>query len=144
MHSQGRKDECLKVLSNVAKFNNIEEEWNIYQQNNDEIIGLIGFNKESNNFNQKKNENIGFFKILKIQSQKYKFICTLIVWTLTGVCFYGIILYLNQMKGNFFINAILSFFGELIAELIGGKLMDIYGRKSITIYLYWNIFFSFI
>ena len=39
------------------------------------------------------------------------------------------------MKGNFFINAILSFFGELIAELIGGKLMDIYGRKSITILL---------
>ena len=54
---------------------------------------------------------------------------------MTGVCFYGIILYLDQMKGNFFINAILSFLGELIAELTGGKLMDIYGRKTISVLL---------
>ena len=39
------------------------------------------------------------------------------------------------MKGNFFTNAILSFLGELIAEFTSGKLMDIYGRKIITILL---------
>ena len=53
---------------------------------------------------------------------------------MTGICFYGIILYLDQMKGNFYINAILSFLGELIAELSGGKLMDIYGRKIVTVF----------
>ena len=33
---------------------------------------------------------------------------------LTGAGFYGIILYLDQMKGNFYINAILTFLGNLI------------------------------
>ena len=70
---------------------------------------------------------------MQIESQKFKFISTLAVWTLTGLCFYGIILYLDQMKGNFFLNAIMGFLGELIAELVGGKLMDIYGRKIITV-----------
>ena len=135
LHSQGRKEECLEVFLNVAKFNNIEEEWYLYQQENPEIIELIGSKKKINNSTENTNETIGFLKILKIESQKYKFINTLIIWTLTGVCFYGIILYLDQMKGNFYINAILSFLGEFIAELTGGKLMDIYGRKTISVLL---------
>lgn len=135
LHSQGRKEECLEVFLNVAKFNNIEEEWYLYQQENPEIIELIVSKKQINNSTENTNETIGFLKILKIESQKYKFINTLIIWTLTGVCFYGIILYLDQMKGNFYINAILSFLGEFIAELTGGKLMDIYGRKTISVLL---------
>ena len=134
LHSKGKKKECLEVLTNIAKFNNIEEEWNLYQRNNPEIIELIGSKKVDNNENNNnENKNIGFIYILKIESQRFKFINTLAVWTLTGLCFYGIILYLDQMKGNFFLNAILSFLGELIAEVTGGKLMDIYGRKIITV-----------
>ena len=129
LHSQGRKKECLEVLTNAAKFNNIEEEWNIYQKNNYEIIESLGSKKENSSV------NYGFFQILKIESQKYKFIYTLIVWGLTGVCFYGIVLYLDQMKGNFFTNAILTFLGELIAEFGSGFLIDIYGRKKITVLL---------
>ena len=135
LHSKGRKRECLEVLTNVARFNNIEAEWDLYQKNNPEIIELIGSKKQINNNIGNNNGNFGFLNILKIQSQKYKFINALAVWTLTGSCFYGIILYLDQMKGNFFTNAILSFLGELIAEFTSGKLMDIYGRKIITILL---------
>ena len=133
LHSKGRKRECLEVLTNVARFNNIEAEWDLYQKNNPEIIELIGSQVQINDNMVNNYGNFGFLNILKTQSQKHKFINTLVVWTLTGCCFYGIILYLDQMKGNFFINAILSFLGELIAELTAGKLMDIYGRKSITI-----------
>ena len=125
----------MEFLTNIAKFNNIEEEWNSYQINNPEIIELIGTKKVDNGENNNlQNKHIGFIQILKIESQKFKFINTLIVWTLTGLYFYGIILYLAQMKGNFFINTIFSFFGELIAELTGGKLMDIYGRKIINVH----------
>ena len=134
LHSKCKKEECLQVLTNVAKFNDIEEEWNLYQKNNPEIIELIGSKKVDNNENNSSlNKNIGFIHILQIESQRFKFINTLAVWTLTGLCFYGIILYLDQMKGNFFLNAIMAFLGELIAELVGGKLMDIYGRKIITV-----------
>jgi hypothetical protein len=68
---------------------------------------------------------------------------SLLVLTLTGNCYYGIILYLDKMKGNFFINAIFTFLGELISELIGVYLTDKYGQKkgSNTIDANWNIFF---
>ena len=136
LHSMGKKEECLEVLTKIAKFNDIEEEWNLYQRNNPEIIELIGTKKVGNNdMNNHENKHYGLIQILKIESQKLKFIITLTVWTLTGFCFYGIILYLDQMKGNFYQNAILAFLGELIAELTGGKLMDIYGRKIITVSL---------
>ena len=135
LHSQGRKRECLEVLTKVARFNNIEVEWDLYQKNNPEIIELIGSKKQINNNIKNNNGNFGFLTILKIKSQRYKFINTLIVVILSGSCFFGIVLYLDQMKGNFFLNAILSFTGELISELSCGKLMDIYGRKTITILL---------
>ena len=129
LHSQGRKKECLEVLTNVARYNNIEDEWNIYQKNNHEIIELLGSKKDISF------EKYGFFQILKIESQKYKFIYSLIDFGLSGVCYFGIVLYLDQMKGNFFINAILTFFGEIVAELSVGFLMDIYGRKKMTVLL---------
>ena len=136
LHSKGKKEECMRVLTNVAKFNNIEEEWNLYQKNHPENIALIGSKIEENiPYENKKNFKIGFFQILNIESQKYKFIYSLIIRTLTGSCFFGIILYLDKMKGNFFINAILSFFGEFIMELYSGRLMDIYGRKKIAVIL---------
>ena len=92
LHSQGKKKECLEVLTNIAKFNDIEEEWNLYQENNPEIIELIGTKKVDNNEkNNNENAHIGLIQILKIKSQKLKFINTLAVWTLTGLCFYGII-----------------------------------------------------
>ena len=144
LHSQCKKKECMEVLTNIAKFNQIEEEWNLYQINNPEIIELLGTKKVDDGNNNLQNKHIGFIQILKIESQRLKFINTLIVWTLTGLCFYGIILYLDQMKGNFFINAILAFLGELIAEVTGGKLIDIYGRKIITVSLMYIGTFFFI
>ena len=99
------------------------------------IIILIAAQYNAQNQEENNSNPYGFFQILKIDSQKYKFMNSLLVWTLTGNCFYGIILYLDKMKGNFFINAIFTFLGELIAELIGGYLTDKYGRKKVTIQL---------
>ena len=132
LHSQNRKIECLEVLDKVSKFNNIENDWLIYQKDNPKIIELIG--TKSNKHSEQTNTNVyGFLKILKIDSQRNKFINSLLTTILTGNCFYGIILYLDKMKGNFFFNAIFTFLGEFIAELAGGYLTDKFGRKKVTI-----------
>ena len=142
LHSQNRRIECLEVLDKVSKFNNIENDWLIYQKDNPKIIELIG--TKSNKHSEQTNTNVyGFLKILKIDSQRNKFINSLLTTILTGNCFYGIILYLDKMKGNFFFNAIFTFLGELIAELAGGYLTDKFGRKKVSIYLmlFGTIFF---
>ena len=146
LHSKGRKKECLDVLNNIALYNNMVEEWITFQKNNPDIMAQIGSkNEENNNYTNTSNNRgkYGFFEILKIDSQRQKFIYTLIVWTLTVACFFGIILYLDQMKGNFFTNAILSFVGEALAEYYGASLSDKYGRKAITVSLmfFGTIFF---
>ena len=132
LHSQCRKTECLEVLNKVAKFNNIENEWISYQNKNPKIIELIA---AKNPINVTNNNKLGFFQILKIESQRYKFIHSLLVWVMTGNCFYGIVLYLDKMKGDFYLNTIFTFSGELIAEIICGYLADKFGRKIVTIYL---------
>ena len=147
LRSKGRKKECLEVLNNIAKYNNMEQEWLNFQKNNPDIMARISPNNdEENNNNGNNNTNkYGFLEILKIESQRKKFLYTLLVWTLTGTCFYGIILYLDQMKGDFFLNAILSFVGEALAEYYGASLTDKYGRKMITVFLmYLGTFFFFL
>ena len=134
LHSKGRKEECLKVLTDIAFYNNMEQEWIDFQNNNPDIMAQIGKKNDENNYNE-NDDKYGFFEILKIKSQKEKLIYACIVWTLTGTCFYGIILCLDQMKGNFYQNAILSFTGEALAEYYGSKFTDKYGRKLITVIL---------
>ena len=41
---------------------------------------------------------------------------------------FGILLNLGHMEGNFFLNGILSFSGEIVSELGSGYLADIKGR----------------
>ena len=128
----------------MAIFNNIEKDWIIYKKDNPKLIDLIG--SEKNNQNEKNNISYGFLQILKIDSQRYKFINAILATTFTGNCIFGIILYLDKMKGNFFFNAIFTFLGELIAELAGGHLTDKFGRKKVSIYLMLfgtNLFFSY-
>ena len=49
-------------------------------------------------------------------------------------CFFGIILNLGRMKGNFFTNSIFAFAGEMISETFTGYLSGIYGRLTIMKY----------
>jgi len=47
--------------------------------------------------------------------------------------YFGIILNLGKMKGNFYLNSIHALLGELVAELLSGKLADKFGRIRIFI-----------
>ena len=147
LHTNGYKDKCLEVLTKIAISNNIEKEWLDFKQNNPDIILSIGSTK--NKRPQIKSE-IGIKTILNSKSSKYKFIYSIVIWFCAACCFFGIILYLDIMKGNFFENAILVFLGELLVEVFCGKLADVFGRKIIclisaglgTIFFGFYIFFS--
>ena len=129
LHSIGRKKECLDVLTFIAKINEKEKEWMDFQINHPEIIKEIGEKKlqSSNNQNiNKKNYNI--IKILSFPSQRRKVMLLCVLWFASGMNFFGIILNLGHMKGNFFMNGILSFAGECISEVGSGYLADVKGR----------------
>ena len=66
--------------------------------------------------------------MLKFKSQRIIFIKMTIISICSLYNYFGIILNLGKMKGNFYLNSIFAFLGEFICELISGKLSDNYGR----------------
>lgn len=132
LNSIGRKQECLDVLTFISKVNNKEKEWNDFQINHPEIMNKIGEKKIENSNKGIKNYNI--FQILSFPSQRKKIILLSGLWFASGMNFFGILLNLGHMKGNFFFNGILSFSGEIISELGSGYLADIKGRIVIMKY----------
>lgn len=125
LHSMGRKQECLNVLTFIAKVNDKEKDWINFQNKNPDIIKKIGEQKIENNTNKK---NYSIFQILNFPSQRNKILLLCCLWFASGMNFFGILLNLGHMEGNFFLNGILSFSGEIISELGSGYLADKKGR----------------
>ena len=130
LYANGFKDKFFEVLTNVSILNGIEKEWIDFKKNNPDIISSLF---SLNNKRPQKKNDIGIMTVFNSKSSKYKFIYCIIIWFCSACCFFGIILYLDTMKGNFFLNAILVFLGEFISENFCGKLTDIYGRKTINL-----------
>ena len=134
LHSVGKKEECIEALTKLAIFNNRQQQWLEFQNKNKDIINKIGTpylekseEKNDNNKNElKKTYNI--IQILQFKSQRNTFIKLTIINISCSYNYYGIILNLGKMKGNFYLNSIFAFLGEFICELISGKLADQFGR----------------
>lgn len=77
-----------------------KKEWNDFQINHPEIIQRIGEKKIENSNNGVKNYNI--IQILSFPSQRRKIILLCGLWFASGMNFFGILLNLGHMKGNFF------------------------------------------
>ena len=140
LHSVGNKEGCIGALAELAFYNGKVEEWNNFQKNNLDLINKIGTallekegNKEIKN-NEKIKKTYNIFQILKFKSQRKIFISITIISVGCSYNYYGIILNLGKMKGNFYLNSIFAFLGEFISEIFSGKLADKYGR--ITIFLW--------
>ena len=133
--SKGQYDKCIEIFNKISIINGTEKNWNEYfKKNKDKIFNLknsINLSKKS--FSMKKNIP-SIFKIITFPSQRITILNLIILWFGSSSCFYGILLTLNKMKGNFFSLSILAFLGEMISELISGYLSNRYGRIFIMKY----------
>ena len=151
LHSKGLKEECISALTSVAIFNGNEAKWFEFKNKNRQLINKIGTSyldkkeiKEKDNTIKLKDKNYTIFEILSFKSQRTVFIKVTIIIACSSYIYFGIILNLGKMKGNFFLNGIFAFLGELSSELVVGKLADIYGRIKIFKYCFGIGLFGFI
>ena len=134
LHSVGRKEECIETLTKLAEYNGRQEQWLDFQKNNQDIINKIGTplleKKEEKKFRNKKEikKTYNIIQILQFKSQRNIFIKLVLMDICVLYNYYGIILNLGKMQGNFYLNSIFAFLGELISELFSGKLADKFGR----------------
>ena len=137
LHSIGNEEGCISAITEVAFFNDRIQQWNDFQKNNPDIINKLGttfLEKEGEkNINNKNNNNktYNLFHILQFKSQRATFIKMISISVVCAYNYYGIILNLGKMKGNFYLNSIFAFLGEFTAEIISGKLADKFGRIKI-------------
>ena len=99
---------------------------------------------EENENNENQNKNYSICDILKFKSQRIIFIKITTITSCSSYIYYGIILNLGKIKGNFFLNSIFAFFGELVSELVMGELADRFGRIKIFKYCFIIGLFGFI
>ena len=135
LHSMGEKEKCLTAITEVAIFNNTIDNWNKFKSNNSDFINKIGtqFLDENNptnknNMIKNKSKKYNIFDILKFKSQRILFVKITLIFICSSFAYYGIILNLGRMEGNFFINAVFAFLGETVAETTFGILADKFGR----------------
>ena len=140
LHSIGNKEESIGALNEIAFYNGKENEWKDFKNNNSELINKIGtafLEKEgSNNNDNKKNINkmYNIVHILSFKSQRSIFIKITFISIGCSYNYYGIILNLNKMKGNFYLNSIFAFLGEFVSEVFSGRLADKFGRIKIFLW----------
>ena len=128
-------------MTQLAIFNGREKQWIEFQNQNKDLINKVGTplleGNENNNNNMNKTElkmNYNIIQILRFKSQRNIFIKVTIISTCSMYNYYGIVLNLAKMDGNFYLNSIFAFLGELISVLITGELADKYGRIFIFLW----------
>ena len=134
LYSKGKINESLEIIKKIAEINGKKIEVETFLN-----LNKLELNSYNNNNEKSKeeeiidnNNNFNIISILiKYPSQRLViFILTFTIFC-ASFCFYGIILSLENMKGNFYENSFFSFFGEMVSELLSGYLSGIYGRTKI-------------
>lgn len=67
--------------------------------------------------------------LFKYKSIRLLSICNVYLWIMSGFSFYGILLNLEGLTGDIYIDSIVSYSAEFIAEILSGFIADKYGRK---------------
>ena len=135
LYSKGKVKEAIDIMKQIATINGKEREVETFLNLNREELDNNNEEQEDNKENNDTNNNNKSYNIISIiikyPSQRLIIFILSLTFFCASFCFYGIILSLENMKGNFYLNAFLSFFGEMTAELLSGYLSGIYGRTII-------------
>ena len=128
LNSQKMIDKCINNLREIANINGKLKTFDEYIEKNKELLTL---NNENSDNQSKQPVSYSLLQIFNFPSQRKNSILNFIVWFSCGFCFYGIILNLAHLGGDFFADSILAFTGEITSELSSGWLSNIFGRIPI-------------
>jgi MFS family permease len=121
LNSKNRMTECFDTFRKIAEMNGKEDSYKTFIEANANLVKSSSDLKEI-----KKGYNL--FDIMKLKSQRKKFFLLIYIWFASGFCFYGLILNIEHLGGDIFIDSIITFTGEIISELSSGFLADEFGR----------------
>lgn len=121
LSSKNKMIECYDTLKKMAQINGKEENFKSFIESNANLV------KSSSNLKEVK-KAYNLYDIMQLKSQRKKFFLLIYIWFATGFCFYGLILNIEHLGGDIFIDGMITFAAEILSELSSGYLADEFGR----------------
>jgi MFS family permease len=127
--------EFLSTVQSIAEINKSGE----ILLNNETLYTKL---KRSNNKHEKlgeKNEDYRkhvyeWYDLLKYPSLRLLTLKNIYLWIFTGFSFFGILLNLEGLTGNVYVDGIVSYSAEMIAEIGSGAILHYLGRRNTALY----------
>ena len=152
--SQGKVDEGIEIIHNLAKFHNLESKYNklINTQEYKEIIAALRHHEDDDNQDEvstdkkTKKEKVNFFSLFKYRSIRYKFLILCFLGFSLNGSYNGISISIKNLPGDLFQNGMLFYVFEVVVGIFSGWLINTktLGRKGTIILFYFLAFVSFI
>ena len=134
--SKQKNDELIQVFEEISIVNETHIDFDVFLKNNKDIF--------SENKSDIYKKTYSIFEVLKYKTQRNNAFLLLFIYFSISFIFYGIILNLGKLKGNFHANSIMVFLGEAISCYFSGRLIDLCGRLIILKYsLFYGSIFLF-
>jgi MFS family permease len=117
-------DQYLETIRFIAKFNGDD---NILSQM--KTSPILSRNTSNQSLIAFRNYNYSITDLFTYKSLRLTTICGIYIWIVSGFSFYGLLLSLENFTGNIYLDSIVAYTAEFIAEIGSGIIADRYGRK---------------
>lgn len=148
--SQGKIDEAIDIVKNLAKFHNMEKKFNQMIQTAEykEIINELREGKredEEKMNNNKAKEEGSILSLIKYRSIRYKFLILCFLGFCVNGSYNGISISIKKLPGDLFQNGMLFYVFEVIVGFFSGCMINtkFFGRKGTILIFYFIAFVSF-
>ena len=129
LNSKHKFKELRECLMKIAIFNGNKDKFTKFLEENETMLEKE--EKLNNSASNKQNKNTNLMIILLIPKFRYLLFCLCFCWWAMGVCFWGLIFNLENLGRSMYIDSIVTFGAEFIAEISSGYYSDIYGRRKV-------------
>jgi hypothetical protein len=117
--SQQKYDELIQVFEGISVVNERHIDFDVFLKSNKDSFYK---NEENNDKKSEINRTYTIFEVLKYKTQRNNALLLLFIDFSISFIFYGIILNLGKLKGNFHANSFMVFLGEVISCYFSGSL----------------------
>jgi MFS family permease len=129
LNSKNRMLEAIEAFEKLSIINNTHKNFLYFLESNREMI------QNSANEIKKIEKTHNLIDIFFYKSQKKKMLVLMYLWFAITFSFYGLFINLERKEGNIFIDTIITYTAEVIAELFSGFCANIFGRVFMIKYL---------
>lgn len=123
--SQKRIDEAIEALGFIAQVNHLEDKFNGY------LLENAAKENQLNDLKIKKNIYFSYWDILSLKSQQKKLLIMSFLSFTSSFCYYGLILNIDNYKGDFFSDFFMTYIAESVALMMSGYLADYFSRLTV-------------